>query len=124
MLQQDPSLQIDAGDQPDSFVSGGLQIHGERWPNAYIVSVSGELGLATAQRFDKELHKARSTEAPRIILDLAALRFIDSVGLSHLLQADVASRKESVGLFLTRGAHQVERMLELSGLQSQFRFLD
>jgi anti-anti-sigma factor len=126
MPQQNPALQVDAARQGNGngHPSVGLQIRGERWSNAYVVSVSGELDLATAESFANALEKARRTDAPRIILDLEALRFIDSVGLSHLLRAELASRKESPGLFLTRGAHQVERMLELSGLQNQFRFLD
>ena len=126
MPQQNPALQVDAARQGNGcgYASAGLQILDQRWSNSYVVTVSGELDLATAESFDNALEKARSTDAPRIILDLVALRFIDSVGLSHLLQAEMASRKESTGLFLTRGAHQVERMLELSGLQNQFRFLD
>ena len=124
MPQQNPALQVDAAQQGNGHASAGLQILGERWSNAYVVSMSGELDLATAESFDNELEKARSTDAPRIILDLSALRFIDAVGLSHLLRAEFASRKESAGLFLTRGAHHVERTLELSGLRNQFRFLD
>lgn len=123
MPQQSPVLQVDAH-QGDGNGSARLQIRAERWKSAYVIWVSGELDLATAESFDNELAKARGMDAPRIILDLAALRFIDSVGLSHLFQAELASREEATGLFLTRGAHPVERMLELSGLQSQFRFLD
>lgn len=126
MPQQSPAIQVDAERQGNGndHPNVGLQIRGKRWSDAYVVSASGELVLATAESFDNALEKARSTDAARIILDLEALGFIDSVGLSHLLHAEFASRKESPGLFLTRGAHQVERMLELSGLQNQFRFLD
>lgn len=125
-MPQSPVVQIDTERQANGngYPSDGLQIRGKRWSNAYVVSVAGELVLATAESFDNALDKARSTDAPRIILDLEALGFIDSVGLSHLFHAELAARKESPGLFLTRGAHQVERMLELSGLQNQFRFLD
>ncbi|MDP9188800.1 MAG: STAS domain-containing protein [Actinomycetota bacterium] len=125
MLQEHPALEIDAAHEPNAYVSNGpLQIRSERWPSAYVVSVSGELDFATSGCFDEELQKARRTDAPRIILDLCALQFIDSAGLRVLVQAEIASREESQGLFLTRGAHQVERMLEITGVRKKFRFLD
>jgi anti-sigma B factor antagonist len=55
-------------------------------PGVVIVEVAGEVDMHTAQELDDALTNARSGDMDRLIVDLAAVGFIDSVGLSVLVQ--------------------------------------
>jgi len=58
-----------------------------------VVSLRGELDLATAPAACVRLDKARRTPRPRIVVDLSGLRFCDSTGLRALLSAAKGSRR-------------------------------
>src|SRR5918912_476724 len=54
--------------------------------DAYVVSVSGELDVATAGRLREELDLTAERDARRVIIDLIGLTFIDSVALGVLTE--------------------------------------
>jgi anti-anti-sigma factor len=58
------------------------------------------------------------------VLDLSGLRFIDSSGIRVLLLADARSRADANRLRLLRGQRQVQRALELCGLEDRLPFED
>src|SRR5207244_10824983 len=63
--------------------------------DAYVVSVSGELDIATADRLAEELQRTAERSARRVIVDLVGLTFIDSVALGVL--PEQARRLRSTG---------------------------
>jgi anti-sigma B factor antagonist len=60
----------------------------ERFPPAGVVlSVSGELDMATTPELRKRLQEALKAGARSIVVDLEELTFLDSVALAMLVQA-------------------------------------
>ncbi|HWH15464.1 MAG TPA: STAS domain-containing protein [Miltoncostaeaceae bacterium] len=80
-----------------------------------LVHVSGELDLATASRFQRELGAALA--AGPVVLDLAALEFIDSSGVRAL---DAVLRDADRGgrtLVVRDGIHEnVRQILAITGV--------
>lgn len=60
-----------------------------------VVSVEGEVDLATAPQFEEGLRKAVELEASRVVVDLTATTFFDSSAIHALLSA--AARLQSSG---------------------------
>jgi anti-sigma B factor antagonist len=79
-----------------------------------VVAVHGELDIATSPLLDEALARARRTDAARILIDLAAVSFIDSTGLHVLIKH---AREEGIRgrIRLTKCSSQVQRVIELSG---------
>ena len=91
---------------------------------AYVLTVQGELDLATAAEMEQELRRAEASAAAQIIVDLSGLRFIDCTGIRALLSAEMASRADSSRLVFLRGSDQVEHAFVLTGADKELRFLD
>ena len=62
-----------------------LTIEAESQPDAYVIRIAGELDLGGCPALESALRGAERSQADRIILDLEALTFIDSVGVGTLL---------------------------------------
>jgi stage II sporulation protein AA (anti-sigma F factor antagonist) len=103
---------------------GVLSIKLEREDDTLVLSLSGEADLFSATSLEDQLERALDSGARRVIVDLSALRFIDSISLRVLVKAALASREDSSRLYFLRGSRQVERVLEISGLKQQLQFLD
>ena len=89
----------------------------------HIVSVRGELDLATAPELREMLDKELAGEAP-ILIDLTACEFIDSTGIAVIVRA-WQQRQGSDGaapqgglLGLCAPDKQVQRLLEVTGVDS------
>jgi anti-sigma B factor antagonist len=103
---------------------GALSIELEREDETMVVSLSGEADLFSAAALEDQLKRALESGAERVIVDLSALHFIDSISLRVLVKAALASREDSKRLYFLRGSRQVERVLEVSGVKQQLEFLD
>jgi anti-sigma B factor antagonist len=84
--------------------------------NVLAVRPSGELDLATAPRLFDVLHDARKQQRS-VELDLSALTFMDSTGLSGLLEASRAAKADGWNLRIVRPSQPVSRVIEMTGLQ-------
>ena len=94
----------------------------EQGDGQVIVKLEGELDVATAPRLHEVLAAAISEEgSDAIVLDLSALNFLDSTGLSLLVSTD--KRVKSLGRVLILKGTQpiVRRLLEVTGLTDVFR---
>ena len=100
-----------------------LAIRLESEPDTTIVSLYGELDLTSAQTLETTL-VGLGRDGGSIIVDLSGLEFIDSTGLAVLLRAVTRSRQDSDHLALLRGREQVQRVLQVTGLEDQLPFLD
>jgi anti-anti-sigma factor len=78
------------------------------------VAVCGELDLATVASLEAELD--RLTDSP-LFLDLSGVSFIDSTGLTLLIR-----RVDRIVLEAT--SEEVDRVLNVCGLEDHFRLLD
>ena len=77
---------------------------------------SGELDIATAPQLERAIAEATAAAVAELVLDLRQLTFMDSTGLRALAQANVNAEAAGTRLAIWRGSHQIERVLEISGL--------
>ena len=89
-----------------------FEVHSTRHNDGWILTVSGELDMATVPCI-REVLDSWFIVPNHLIVDASGLSFIDSSGLRVLLYA-----RELVGgrLLLRRPSEQTLRVLELSGL--------
>ncbi len=82
-----------------------------------VVTVSGELDVASSQILEQELEKLQA--AATVIVDLRGLTFIDSTGLGVLVRSHQLAKERSRRFGLVRGDGQVNRLLTLTGLDGE-----
>ena len=89
------------------------------------ICIIGELDLASAPSLSKALDEFLPIDAP-IIVDLSDVTFIDSSGLSVLVQArqrlGTSSTGNPIRLVVVRPA--VQRIFEITGLDQVFEIYD
>ena len=89
------------------------------------VVLSGELDVASAPAVEEQLLELESGELPpRVILDLTALRFIDSTGLSLLINADRRARRAGWRVTIVSGSGPPRRILDTTGLRSRLEIVE
>ena len=92
-------------------------------PLGVVLTLAGELDLATVPVLQKRLDQAICGKAA-LVIDLSRLRFIDSSGLDLLVRAEWQLRDSGAQLVLVRGPRAVHRVFELTSLDSHFEFCD
>jgi anti-sigma B factor antagonist len=89
--------------------------------DAYVVSVSGELDIATADRLAEELERTVERNARRVIVDLVGLTFIDSVALGVLTEEARRLRSTGGTCIVVSQDPRILRVFEITGLDRIFR---
>lgn len=87
-----------------------------------VVTVSGELDVASSRVLEQELAKLQDVAI--VIVDLRALSFIDSTGLGVLVRAHQLRKEQGRRFGLVRGDGQVHRLLSLTGLEHELLVSD
>jgi anti-sigma B factor antagonist len=85
------------------------------------IEVIGEIDIANAEFFTDQIRSAEKTDASRIVIDLGALAFIDSVGLTQLLIAQRRSDADSDRLRLRNLNGEPARVIALMQLGQVLR---
>lgn len=80
-----------------------------------VVEVEGELDLGAAPALDSHFRIARAERPRAVVLDMAAVGFVDSSALRSLLRARQVLADDGVELVLASVAAQVRRLFELTG---------
>ena len=90
---------------------------------AVIVSLAGELDLYNAHEVREALLECCAEEPQRLVVDLSAVKFIDSTALGVLIEArtKMANRR---GFLLAAPGFETKRALEVSGLDRHFAVHD
>jgi anti-sigma B factor antagonist len=86
----------------------------------FVVSLEGELDLATAPELREHLVVLAEDNDADIVIDLTHLDFIDSTGLSVLVMALNRSRAAGGSIVVRNPSASVMRILEITGLVSVF----
>jgi len=81
-----------------------------------VLSLRGELDLASAPLLQAELDSSQIESASMLVLDLEELTFIDSTGLRVLLTAYEHSQGRGQEFAVTQGSPQVQRLLSITGV--------
>jgi anti-sigma B factor antagonist len=100
-----------------------LQIDVRHEQGRIVLSVHGELDLASAPLLQSEIESAETTDSA-LVLDLEDLEFIDSTGLRIILAAHERSRERGHTFALTRGSRQVQRLLSITRAGEHLRIVD
>jgi anti-anti-sigma factor len=90
-----------------------LQINSSRDGGSVTIALDGDLDFASVDELETAILAAEQSDADAIRLDLAEVTFIDSTGLSQLLEA----KKRSDGRFRVTPSNSeaVSRLLSLTG---------
>jgi anti-sigma B factor antagonist len=82
------------------------------------IVLSGELDVSTAPAVEGRLLEIEDADdpPPHVVIDLRALRFIDSTGLSLLVNTHKRARAAGRGLTIVAGPGPARRILETTGL--------
>ncbi len=71
-----------------SWESRGIQLNEETFdPSGLVIAVSGELDIATAPALRDRLTTAIEAGKRRLVIDLSAISFLDSVALATIVHA-------------------------------------
>jgi len=87
---------------------------------AHVISVRGEIHLSTAPQFSKRLNGAIESGKTTIVLDLSALEFIDSTGLSVLLNGLRLVNQKQGRMALACANPTVLRLFQITSLENTF----
>jgi len=89
-----------------------------------VISVSGELDLASSPALEEELERVAQSDAQLVVVDLRNLEFMDSTGLSVLVRAHQRAEENGRRLGLVNGSQQVQRLLTLTGVAERLTLTD
>ncbi len=94
----------------DGFATGIRQIG-----DFLVLSVTGELDMATAPELEEAVERAQGGSA--IIIDLRDLTFIDSSGIRTLLHVYAAGQNGHSTVSFICGQSTVQRTLQIAGVE-------
>jgi anti-anti-sigma factor len=84
-------------------------------PPATVLTVSGELDMASSPELDHAIERVESALRQSIILDLGKLEFMDVAGLRVLLGAQERAARRGARLSLVNVGCGVRRLFTLTG---------
>jgi anti-sigma B factor antagonist len=82
------------------------------------VEIAGELDISTVPACNKELSELRHNSANRVVLDLSAISFMDSTGLSAVLVAEMHARMRGQKFVVVAGPPHVHELFKLTGVDN------
>jgi anti-sigma B factor antagonist len=88
----------------------------ERDLDTVLIRLHGEFDLACERPFLEELEGALDGQTRALVLDLGALKFIDSIGLRMLVTLDAHARADGLDFTVLCGEGEVRRVLRKTGL--------
>jgi anti-sigma B factor antagonist len=105
-----------------ALLSEVIRFETRTWPDRgrVIVAARGELDIDTVVELRTALEELSAAGWEKVVLDLRELTFIDSMGLSLLLETDRAARRAGRSFAIVDGSPAVARLLELVGLTDHF----
>jgi anti-sigma B factor antagonist len=103
----------------------GLNVLVDVSDDRYVMRFDGHIDMATVGRFQDGLAHARADLHKQVLIDLSGVDFMDSTGLSALIDAEVSARLDRDRLrFLPQLQPAVEALLRVSGLYEEFDFAE
>ena len=85
-----------------------------------VITVTGEIHVTTAPEFSQRLNDAIAAGARGVVIDMSGVEFIDSTGLSVLLNALRRVTRQQGALALAVSNPTVLRLFEITRLDSTF----
>ncbi|MEU3548357.1 STAS domain-containing protein [Streptomyces longwoodensis] len=95
----------------------GLDVRtGRPTPTSRLIVVSGALDRGTRDRFDRVARAVLAERPATVLVGLSGTGFIDSSGVTSLINAYRAARRTGVRLALVAPSEPVARILALTGV--------
>ena len=117
MSREEPVTELECGRRIVPLSEeGSLEI--ARTPERIVVSLVGEVDLATADEVLDAIHPLIDPDGPGIEVDLGRLEFIDSTGINKLILAQQAAVEAGVPLVLRNARPSTRRVFVIAGLVS------
>jgi anti-sigma B factor antagonist len=105
----------------DSVPEVELSLSIQQEDTAAVVTIGGELEYGTAARLRSALLEiSRGGDTDRLVLDMAEVDFLDSTGISLLIQAKQRFDAQGSVFVLRHPPARVTRVLEVAGVADQF----
>ena len=101
-----------------------LRVDHERNADAHVIRLIGEMDLGNVDEAKAALMSAIDGDDVDVIVDMSELEFIDSIGISMLLEAQASSRRDSNRLGFRGSGDGVAKVLQLTRVDEQLRFVD
>ncbi|MEA2155245.1 MAG: hypothetical protein QOE11_1385 [Solirubrobacteraceae bacterium] len=92
--------------------TGNLHVTSESHGSTHVLSVTGQVDVATIEALAQRIREALATEPETIVVDLSAVAFFGSGGLSTLLEADGRARASGCRLVVIPGNGVVRSLLD------------
>lgn len=99
-----------------------LDLQAERSGDLLRLCVRGELDLVSEPEFTARLLQALGEDVRVVVVDLAAVEFIDSCGLRALLTGRDAAREAGRELALSVTEGPVGQLLDIAGVREWFTY--
>jgi anti-anti-sigma factor len=99
-----------------SFAAHPLKIIGRITSEYTTMQVVGEVDIATAPEFRRELARLLSHRPPELRVDLSGVSFMDSSGLHALLDASRTAQRQGGKFVLVGTSPQVDRLMSIAGV--------
>jgi anti-sigma B factor antagonist len=97
-----------------------FEVRTAREPDRIVVFVAGECDLRHRDELTACLH-ASVEAAPLVVVDLAAVRFLDSSGLHALVSAQKIARRRAGNLYAVNARGTVATILDITGVTELLR---
>nr|WP_042193743.1 STAS domain-containing protein [Kibdelosporangium sp. MJ126-NF4]CEL20887.1 Anti-sigma F factor antagonist (spoIIAA-2); Anti-sigma B factor antagonist RsbV [Kibdelosporangium sp. MJ126-NF4]CTQ98308.1 Anti-sigma F factor antagonist (spoIIAA-2); Anti-sigma B factor antagonist RsbV [Kibdelosporangium sp. MJ126-NF4] len=94
----------------------GLEWAVDRHDRSTVVHLVGEIDIGTVQTLEEAVRAGMGSVAPVVILDLADVTFLGSIGLRVLVMAHNEATTAGRTLRVVDGSPIVHRVLQISGL--------
>jgi anti-sigma B factor antagonist len=102
-----------------------VQISARRHDNSTILDVSGDIDFANSVEVRESLlREIRGIRAPRVVVNLSQVRYMDSSGVASLVEGLKASRDLGSRFILFGLSPSVREVLQLSRLIKVFEVYD
>jgi anti-sigma B factor antagonist len=95
-----------------------LEVERRTVGDALVVSVSGEVDLATAEPLREALVAAEAESASGMVIDLQRVGFLDSTGIGELVGVHRRLRKSERPLALVVPEGPIRKILAITGMDS------
>lgn len=89
-----------------------------------VVTLTGQLDVATAPGFRQSLQEAQYVGAQRVVVDLSGVEFLDSFGLGVLVGGLRRARMHGGRLVLAAPSDRIRQILEITSLDTAFHLAD
>src|SRR4051794_38107819 len=96
-----------------------VEVAAEQDGDVVRVALSGELDVSTAPSVEERLMELEEGASAGVVLDLRDVGFIDSTGLSLLINAHSRAQKAGRRVTIVPGSGASRRILETTGLRSR-----